>query len=398
MTENPLIPVDDVLACLASQVAPRRAGSVTLEEALGCVLAADVRAQTDQPAFDRSAIDGFAVQAGAAAGDFILGGNILPGDPAPALPAAGTALRIFTGSALPQGCGLVMQEDTTVEGDRVTLKRAATTDLIRRQGSSVRAGTRLLAAGDRIGAGEIAVLASAGMVRPHVIPAPRVLHLTTGREVVPAEMTPGPGQIRDTNGPLVQALVRTAGAAPLTPRHVDESAGALVQAVQAAGDFDLLLVSGGSSVGEHDRTPQALAALGFELLVRRVHIRPGRPLLVARRGEQWAFGLPGNPVSHFAAFHVFVARAIRRMRGQPAGTFPRIRLGAGAALSSSARETFWPARLETASGATLVRPRPWLDSGDLAALAGVNALIRLPAGQTPVAGDDVEVVVCREPL
>jgi molybdopterin molybdotransferase len=393
MPDNPLISVDDVLARLDSEVAPRPAKPVPLAEALGCVLAGDVLAESDQPAFDRSAIDGFAVKAGSAAGDFILGRDVLPGDPAPSSPPAGTALRIFTGSALPRDCGLVMQEDATVKGDRVTLQRAETTGLIRYRGSSVRAGARLLATGNRIGAGEIAVLASAGVVRPRVIPAPRVLHLTTGREVVPADATPGPGQIRDTNGPLVQALLQATGAVPLPSGHVDESAETLVQAVQAAGDFDLLLISGGSSVGEHDRTPQALVALGFKLLVQRVNVRPGKPLLVAQRGEQWAFGLPGNPVSHFAAFHVFVARALRRMRGLPTAAFPRIRLGAGAALSPSARETFWPARLDQA----VVCPRPWLDSGDLAALAGVNALIRLPAGQAPATGAEVEVVVCPEP-
>jgi len=393
MPDNLLISVAEVFARLDSEVTPRPLRPVPLAESLGCVLAREVRATEDQPAFDRSAIDGFAVEADSAAGDFILGGHIQPGDAAPPPPAAGTALRVFTGSALPKNCGLVMQEDAVVKGRHVTLNRAATTDLVRRQGSSVRAGARLLAAGERIGAGEIAVLASGGVVHPRMIPDPRVLHLTTGREVVPAGTTPGPGQIRDTNDPLVQALLRTAGAVALTPGHVDESIDALVDAVQAAGDFDLLLVSGGSSVGEHDRTAPALTALGFNLLIHRVNVRPGKPLLVARRGDQWAFGLPGNPVSHFVAFHVFVSRAIRRMRGLPVATLPRMRLGAGAPLSASARETFWPARL----GPATVCARPWLDSGDLAALAGVNALIRLPVGVTPVAGDEVEVVVCPEP-
>jgi molybdopterin molybdotransferase len=393
MPDDLIISVAEALARLDSEVMPRSSRPVPLAESLGCVLAGEVRAMEDQPAFDRSAIDGFAVAAGSVAGDFNLAAHIQPGDATPPPPAAGTALRVFTGSALPENCGLVMQEDAVVRGHRVTLNRAASTDLVRRQGSSVRAGARLLAAGERIGAGEIAVLASGGVVRPRVIPAPRVLHLTTGREVVPADKTPGPGQIRDTNGPLVEALLRAAGAVALTPGHVDESTGALVDAVQAAGDFDLLLVSGGSSVGEHDRTAPALTALGFNLLIQRVSVRPGKPLLVARRGDQWAFGLPGNPVSHFAAFHVFVSRAIRRMRGLPVAAFPRMRLGAGAPLSASARETFWPARL----GPATVCARPWLDSGDLAALAGVNALIRLPAGHVPAIGDEVEVVVCPEP-
>lgn len=394
MTPSPLIPVDDVLGMLEAGVRPRPDRPVALAEALGCRLAEDVPAGEDQPPFDRSAIDGFAVPAGASAGDFILNGEIRPGEPAPATPVAGTALRLFTGSAVPPGCGLVMQEDTTTDGGRVILRRAANTDFIRRRGSSVRAGTRLLAVGTPLGPGEIAVLASAGAVHPRVIPPPRVLHITTGSEILPSGIVPGPGQIRDTNGPLIHALLRNAGAVPLASRHVDESAEALVQAVKTGGDFDLLLVSGGSSVGEHDRTPQALAALGFDLLVRRVDVRPGKPLLVARRGDQWAFGLPGNPVSHFATFHVFVNPVIRRMRGRPAPAFRRLRLGAGTPLSPNVRETFWPARLDDG----VASPRPWLDSGDLAALAGVNALIRLPAGPVPATGDEVEVVLCAEPV
>jgi molybdopterin molybdotransferase len=393
MPDPILISVAEALARLDAEVMARAPVPVSLEQAAGCVLAGDVHADCDQPAFDRSSIDGFAVPAGSPAGEFAIEGDILPGDPAPAIPATGAAWRVFTGSAVPGGCGLVMQEDAAVNAVRVTLSRAATTDLIRRQGSSTRVGARLLAAGARIGAGEIAVLASVGAVQPRVIPRPRILHLTTGREVVPASMSPGPGQIRDTNGPLVRTLLTSAGAVPLPSGHVDESIEALGQAVRAAGAFDLLLISGGSSVGEHDRTAPALTALGFELLIHRVNVRPGKPLLVARRGEQWAFGLPGNPLSHFAAFHVFVAPVIRRMRGLPTAAFPRVRLGAGAPLAPSARETFWPAQLGSAG----VRPLPWLDSGDLAALAGVNALIRLPAGQVPRTGDAVEVVVCPEP-
>lgn len=398
MSHEQLTSVNDVLTLLDTRVAARPATPVMLAEALGCVLSADVVAVNDQPAFDRSAIDGFAVAAGAPPGEFDLGEDILPGNPAPPPPPGGVALQIFTGSAVPRNCGLVMVEDAVTNGDRVTLKRAASEDLIRRQGGSVRAGAGLLTAGDRIGPGELAVLASAGVVRPLVIPPPRILHLTTGREVVPAGTVPGPGQIRDTNGPLVQALLRTAGAVLLAPQHVDESVAALVAAVQAASEFELLLVSGGSSVGAHDRTPQALEALGFELLVRRVNVRPGKPLLIARRGNQWAFGLPGNPVSHFAVFHVFVARAIRRLRGLPAPGFRRARLGAGKPLATHARETFWPARIDPAVSPAVVWPRPWLDSGDLAALVGINALVRLPAGQVPAAGDEVEVVVCPEPV
>jgi len=398
MSSGRLTSVDDVLALLDTRVSPRPVAPVALAESLGCVLVANVEAENDQPAFDCSAVDGFAVAAGALAGEFVLGGDILPGERAPPPPPNGVALPVFTGSAVPRNCGLVMIEDARASGSRVTLKRAARPDFIRRQGSTVRAGERLLGSGDRIGPGELAVLASAGVVRPLVIPPPRVLHLTTGREIVPAGAPPDPGKIRDTNGPLVRALLRTAGAVPLPPQHVDETVAALVAAVLTADEIDLLLVSGGSSVGAHDRTPQALEALGFELLVRRVDVRPGKPLIIARRGGQWAFGLPGNPVSHFAAFHVFVARAIRRLRGLPVPSFRRARLGTGAPLAAHVRETFWPARIDPAVSLAVAVPRPWLDSADLAALAGINALVRLPAGQVPAAGDEVEVVVCPEPV
>jgi molybdopterin molybdotransferase len=393
METSALASVADVVALLDAKVTARASTSVPLEQTLGCVLAQDVFADCDQPAFDRSAIDGFAVLAGTSSGEFVVAGEILPGDAAPAAPAPGEAWRVFTGSAIPPGCGLVMQEEAVLSGGRVTLAGAASEALIRRQGSTARQGDRLLPANDRVGSGELTVLASVGAIRPRVIPRPRVLHLTTGREVVPTGARPGPGQIRNTNGPLLHALIATAGATSLPAHHVDESVAALAQAVQAADAFDLLLVSGGSSVGEHDRTAPALAALGFETLIHRVNVRPGKPLLVARRGEQWAFGLPGNPVSHFATFHVFIARAIRRMRGLPPAPWLRVPLKAGAPLIATPRETFWPAQL-SADG---VRARPWLDSGDLVALAGINALIRLPGNRAPRIGEDVEVIACPEP-
>jgi molybdopterin molybdotransferase len=176
---------------------------------------------------------------------------------------------------------------------------------------------------------------------------------------------------------------------------VDERAESLVGAVAQADAFDLLLVSGGSSAGLHDNTLQALETLGFSVLSRRVNSRPGRPLIVARRGSQWAFGLPGNPVSHFAAFNVFVARALGRLAGRPTSPPVWARLGAGLPGAAGSCETFWPARLEIRSACTTALPLPWLDSGDLRALIGVNALIRLAANARPLPGDEVEIVICR---
>ncbi len=368
--------------------------AVPLEQAHGCTLAETITADSDQPAFDRSAIDGFALPSGSRAGNFQLTGEILPGDPAPGPPHGAQILRVFTGSAVPDGCALVMLEDTETDGARVVVRADASERLIRRRGSSVRAGSVLLERGATLGAGEIAVLASAGVRAPHVVPPARVLHVTTGREVVSFETQPEAGQVRDTNGPLIAALLREAGAVAPPRRHVDESVGALVEAVRGTGDFDVLLVSGGSSVGKHDRTKEALEAMGFEVLVQRVNSRPGKPLVVARQGDRWAFGLPGNPVAHFVTFHVFVARALRRLAGRAPLAPVLARLTAYLPAPADSRETFWPARLSAAPGAWEAQPLPWLDSGDVKALGGVNALIHVPAGAQPAAGGQVQVVRC----
>jgi molybdopterin molybdotransferase len=394
MNGGKLNSVAEVLALIDGGVEALPAGSLSLETAIGCVLAEDIFADADQPAFDRSAVDGFAVADGNVAGAYDIAGEILPGDSAPNTPAAGRAWRISTGSAVPAGSAIVMIEDAEVSGGRVTLNRAAETRFIRRRGSSIQAGSRLLAKGSRIGAGEVAVLASVGIAAIRAIPRPRVLHITTGREIVPGDASPGPGQIRDTNGPLVHALLRGAEAEPLARCHVDESVESLAGAVMRSGAFDLLLVSGGSSVGLYDHTSQALEALGFSILSRRVNARPGKPLIVARRGRQWAFGLPGNPVSHFAAFHVFVARALRRLAGRPAPSGVWAHLGADLPEITGPHETFWPAWVEFSRTGPTVKPLSWLDSGDLKALIGVNALIHVAANARLVAGQAVEVVLC----
>ena len=394
MNREELNSVAEVLALIDGGVEALPAVSLSLETAVGCVLAEDVFADADQPAFDRSAVDGFAVAEGNVAGAYDIAGEILPGDSAFQPPAAGRALRISTGSAVPPGSAIVMIEDAEVSGVRVTLKRAPETRFIRRRGSSVQAGSRLLTKGSRIGAGEVAVLASVGIAAIRAIPRPRVLHVTTGREIVPGEASPRPGQIRDTNGPLIHALLRGAEAEPLARCHVDESVESLASAVKRSGAFDLLLVSGGSSAGLYDRTSQALEALDFSILSRRVNSRPGKPLIVARRGRQWAFGLPGNPVSHFAAFHVFVVRALRRLAGRTAPSGVWAHLGADLPGITGPHETFWPAWAESSPAGLTVSPLPWLDSGDLKALIGVNALIRLAANARPVAGQAVEVILC----
>lgn len=389
--------VDQLWQLIDEQACPLSPRPVPLDDALGCVLADLVSAPADQPAFDRSSIDGFAVPDGAPCGEFKLIGEILPGDSDAVPPAVGECWRVFTGSAIPAGCALVMQEDAAVHGGSVQLRVAPSTSLVRRRGSSVRQGQVLVPSGTSLRAGEIALLASAGCAVPRVFPRPRVVHVTTGREIVPCRSEPKRGQVRDVNGPLVSALLRAAGATQIARYHVDEQTTALTEVVERAGEFNVLLVSGGSSVGRYDNSRGALEAMGFTVLVERVNSRPGKPLVVARRGAQWAFGLPGNPVAHYVMFHVFIARALARLAGRSTGVERAARLAAGCEPSGDVRETFWPAKFVAGADGREVALRRWIDSGDVAALAGVDALVRIPTGQTPQAGDTVACVPCGGP-
>ncbi|GAB4247990.1 MAG: molybdopterin-binding protein [Candidatus Methylacidiphilales bacterium] len=391
-----MISVREAWTILASSIRPLPAINLPLDDCLGYVLAAPALADTDQPPFDRSSIDGFACRLGAEEETFRVVGEILPGSPPPPLIAPGEAWRVFTGSALPPGTALVMVEDVLDQGQTVQFRIQPDPRLVRVRGSTARAGDCLLPSDTPLGPGELALLASAGIVDPWVIPKPRVLHITTGREIVPPSVQPQPGQIRNTNRVLIHHLLTLAGAGPLPGCHVDEAVESLVAAVQAAPAHDVLLVSGGSSVGAHDRTPEALKALGYDLRIRAVAVRPGKPLLFAVRGEQIAFGLPGNPVSHLATFHLFVRPALRRLAGLPPIAPFQARLKTGAPLRPDRRETFWPCSLGWDDCSLTACPRPWLDSGDLTALAQVDGLLRLPSDQAvPKEGDTVEVIPAR---
>ncbi len=391
--------VDAVLDLLDREVSPLAVAEAPLADVLGCVLAETVCADRDHPACDVSSIDGYAVGVEERGPRRQLVGEILPGNEPPPRLEAGQAMRVFTGSPVPAGAALVMVEDAEESGGRVDFRTAPSTDLIRRRGSSSRRGDTLLNASRVLSAGEIAVLAAAGVTRPRIIPRPRVAHITTGREIVRADQPVTSWQIRDSNSPLIRALVRTAGADFAGHAHVDEAATALVEAVTALPPFDVLLVSGGSSVGKYDNTAAALESMGFQLLVRRVNVRPGKPLVIARRGAQWAFGLPGNPLSHFASFHLFVHRALSRMAGRVPAPFLTARFTGTDSIPAHPRETFHPARIDFGDGTQppVASPIFWTDSGDLSVLARANGFLRVPAGQALAPGASVQMLPALAP-
>lgn len=362
--------VEEVWDLLRSRVSAREAVETELADALGAVLREDVRAPEDQPAFDRSAVDGFVVRADDTSESFRLVGEIRAGDGRGQTFAAGEAMRIATGAVVPEGGEVIMLEDAEVSGDVVRFARRGF-DHVRRRGEDAKVGDVIASAGTLIGAGTIGLLASVGCVRPIVTRGLDALHVATGNEIVGAEQSPAAGQVRDSNSPLVAAWARSR-LLRIRQKRVGEDADSLRRAIE--GHRDLLLVSGGASVGGHDCTEEVLDAAGFEILVTKVAVRPGKPLIVGRRGGEWAFGLPGNPLSHFVCLHVFVDAALSMMRGGP--TAPLLRKArVSSSIAGNPRETWWPAGEETDG----LHPLPWASSGDLTALATADALVRVPS-------------------
>jgi molybdopterin molybdotransferase len=376
-----MLSVDQVCALIDREVGRLPAIRLPLAETLGHELAEEIRADADMPAFDRSAIDGYALPEDALPGWFNIVGEVTPGMAPFSAPGSGNAVRIFTGSALPaSGVGLVMVEESQSEGKRVLTRVAASRQHVRPRGSQAKRGELLLPSGTKINPGAIAMLASVGVTRPLVSNIPRIMHLVTGSELVSADVDPPPGSIRDSNSPLVAALAAEAGPGALAQRHVSES---VDEAVDALKDFngDMLLISGGASVGAYDGSLQILQRLGFDVHCSKVRSRPGKPLLFATREGCAAFGLPGNPLSHFVCFHLFIRRAFDIMSGRVRQEMIRVHLD-GDHPPTDPRETWWPARVRTEEGSLIAKALPWKDSSDITGLAPANALLRVGSSPT----------------
>ena len=377
-----MLSVDQVYALIDREVRSLPALRLPLARALDHHLAEEICADADMPAFDRSAIDGYAVPEDAEPGWFNIVAEVTPGMPPFSVPASGTAVRIFTGSALPgSGVGLVMVEETESEAEKVLTRVAASRKHVRARGSQARRGEVLLAIGTQVNPGAIALLASVGVTSPFVSNTPRIMHLVTGSELVAADLDPPPGFIRDSNSPLVAALIAEAGPATLAQRHVSEDLDEAVKALESF-DGDMLLISGGASVGAYDGSVEILRRLGFVIHCSKVRSRPGKPFLFATRKGCAAFGLPGNPLSHFVCFHLFIRRALDIMSGR----VPQRTIGVhidGDRPASDPRETWWPARIRVeAGGVLLAKALPWKDSSDITGLAPANALLRVASSPT----------------
>ncbi|MCB1009431.1 MAG: molybdopterin molybdotransferase MoeA, partial [Acidobacteria bacterium] len=369
-------------------------------EALDAVLARRLAATSDLPQADVSALDGFALASDLEAGaELPILGVVAAGDPPGATLSAGAALRIMTGAPVPVGADRVVAvERTETRGDRVVLTEAGPEagHAIRRRGEVLAAGSTLLEAGARLGPAALSLLASQGIDRLEVHRAPRVAVLATGDEVVPPDEEPPPGGLRDSHTDLLLASGRRLGLRFDTLGIARDDPEELETRLRGGLEADVLLTCGGVSAGEFDHSERVLARLGATFLFDAVAIRPGKPLVAARRGETLVFGLPGNPASVLATFRLFVVPALDRLRGGDAAFWSdafAVELAGALPAGKGGRDRFVPARLE-ATGAT-PRALPVREAGshDLAAWAGAELMLRVRADDPARGpGDLVEAI------
>jgi molybdopterin molybdotransferase len=363
------------------------AETVDLELAAGRVLAAPVKADRDYPPFNRSARDGFAVLAADVAktpARLRLIGQTRAGEPSRFRLQPGEAVEIMTGAPGPAGAdAVVMVEHSSRDGDSVTLAQTVPPggNLIF-QGSEARAGSPILDAGTTLDYRQIALLASVGQCTLPVYRKPRVAILSTGDEVVPLDAVPEPYQIRNSNAYSLAAQVRRrCGEAVILPIAPDVAARTR-ELIEQGLRSDLLLLSGGVSMGKYDVVEQVLQELGAEFFFTQVAIQPGKPLVFGRVGSTPVFGLPGNPISTMVTFEVFARIAVDRLAGRPDSPLPFVRARLGSDFQHKPVLTrFLPAVLTGDYGEATVNPVKWQGSGDLVALAGANCYLVAAAGQ-----------------
>lgn len=399
-----MIPVADAIQIVKDQTRALEAERVELSQALGRYLAEDIIADTDLPPFDRSQMDGYAVRAvdiATVPTKLKIVGESAAGRGWHNEMKTGEAVRIMTGAPVPVGADSVQQLELTRELDGgqaveilepVTLGRS-----IVRRGSEIKTGETVLRSGERVNAGAMAVLASFGYARVNVGKRPRVAVLATGSELVPVDQKPDQDQIRDSNNFSIAAYALLAGATiERLPLAGDDIAQLKQQIAGAVERSDIIITSGGVSVGRYDFTKTVLRDLGAEIFFERIALRPGKPAVFARLPNgTLVFGLPGNPVSVSVTFNLFARAAILAMQGAA-----ETKLEAGTAVLSHGikpskdRESYLPARLSTNENAQLLaEPLKWGGSSDFVGFVRATALIIVPAGTDKIdAGSVVGIV------
>jgi molybdopterin molybdotransferase len=389
-----LLAVNDARARMLAEIAVLPAESISLAQSIGRVLAEDVAAVRDQPPFAASAMDGWAVRGGDTPGVLKIVGESAAGHGYEGQVGTGEAVRIFTGAALPEGCdAIVIQEDAELAGETVRVPPVAANHFVRPAGGDFRAGAVLLQRGQRIDPWRLSLAASAGRAEVSVHARPRVEMLSTGEEIVEAPAEPGRFQIYDSGVPALAAMVEAWGGMAIRARPVRDTLEAVVEALRAA-DADLVVTVGGASVGDHDLVRAAGQALGLNLRVDSVNVRPGKPTFFGSLSDgRRLLGLPGNPASAFVCAEMFLKPILAAFQGAPTEPVTITGRLAEALPANGSREHWMRAKLTHANGEVRVRPYRDQDSSLVSVFAVSDALMRrLPGAEAAPAGTVVEVL------
>jgi molybdopterin molybdotransferase len=399
--------VDEASATILEAFEPVGEERLPLLRALGRFTSRPIVARRDAPTFDNSAMDGYALRAADVAsaspehparlpvqGESRAGGELPP----PLQP--GSATRIFTGAVMPEGADAVLlQEDAHRDDSHVEVRAPLRSGHnVRTRGSDFHAGAALLPAYALLGSGELALLAGQDMPTVHVLRAPRVAVLCTGDELREIGEPERPGSVVNSNAYALCAQILEAGGEPVLLPNVPDEQAAAVRAIREGLRADVLVLSGGVSVGDYDVVRGALEAAGVSLEFWKVQMKPGKPMSFGRVGRVPVLGLPGNPVSAWITFELFVRPGLRKMLGDPEPRRPRLRVTLEAPLRRRAGRTeFVRARLvHRGQALPVAHLLPRQGSGDVSSLVGVDALVVVPAACTHVSpGEPLEAILLR---
>jgi molybdopterin molybdotransferase len=396
--------IAEALASMLPAFAPLGEEEVQLTESAGRYLSREVRARFDSPPFDNSAMDGYAVRAvdvASATKDrpirLPVRGESRAGGPLPERLEPGTVCRIFTGAPMPAGAdAIVIQEDTDRDGDEVSIRESSPVGKhVRAQGSDVSSEALLVRAGARLWPGEFGLLASQNIERVHVYRRPKVAILSTGDELRQLGDDLEPGMIINSNVYVLTEMLRAVGAIPVPLPAAPDALAEIEGSLRTALEADVVITTGGVSVGEYDFVNEAFENVGIEPMFWKVRIKPGKPASFAQYQGKPVIGVPGNPISAMVAFEVLIAPCLRKMLGDPQ-PHPE-------PVVARLREPYRrrPGRVEIARGVAtregdeiIVALHPLQGSGSLPSFVGVNALVILPADKAELAaGEKVEAIL-----
>jgi molybdopterin molybdotransferase len=383
-----LLSISDAIELVLSRVSPLEPEDVALAGCAGRVAAASAVAAVDLPPFPASAMDGFALRSADTPGTLPVVAKVAAGLPAPRALVAGEAMAISTGGVVPDGADSVVPIELVVEHDSaiVVSDNVAQGDNVRPRGGDLRSGDTVVERGVRLGPAHVGALAAAGVTSVACARRPRVAVLVTGTELRSPGESLAPGQIYDANGFILAAQLASSGAEVVRLPPVADDEGATRSAIARGLEADVLITTGGVSVGVHDLVRAAEAALGVEELFWRVAMQPGKPVAFGVRGPTLVFGLPGNPVSSLVGFELFVRPALLALQGlaEPRPPFRPGRLGSPA-RRLAARDALLRARTRIDGDAVLLDPLSGQQSHMIAHAATADALVLVPQGEGELA-------------